>query len=121
MSFKESITRFLKLSLLFIFIGYYSSTTLFYHAHIVNGEVVVHSHFYKPDSDNKTPFKSHSHPLASYNLIYQLNKINSEELSITSPYEQPILLSQLVVYRLSTPTVSLLTHSAAPSRAPPTF
>ena len=119
MSFNQSMTRFLKLSLLFIFIGYYSSITLFYHVHIVNGQAIAHSHFFKSDSDNKTPFAKHSHPISTYDLIFQLNKINSEELTVISPYEQPFFLSHSIIRGLIAPDTFKSIHLSEASRAPP--
>jgi hypothetical protein len=119
MNFKESITRLLKLSLLFLFLGYYSSITLFYHAHIVDGEVIVHSHFYKSDADNKTPFKNHSHPVSAYNLIYQLNKVNSEELNVDMPYRAPFFPVPSILRCIVEQTVYNAPNFSLPSRGPP--
>jgi hypothetical protein len=119
MSFKQSITRFLKLSLLFLFIGYYSGITLFYHIHIVNGQAVAHSHFYKSESGSGNPVKKHSHPISAYDVIHELNKINSEELTITMPYQQPLLVAQSIARYFARPDISIPTHFHLPSRAPP--
>ena len=119
MSFKESITSILKFSLLVLFIGYYSNITLFYHAHIINGEVIIHSHFFKSDADTKTPFKNHSHPLSAFNLIYQLNKMNSEEVIAAIPYPQPILPEHLLLRYFVNQNFFIVTNLSIPSRAPP--
>lgn len=51
--------------LLFLFIGYYSSITLFWHAHRIGNEVITHSH----------PFNTadHSHTTAQFALIKMLS------------------------------------------------
>jgi len=119
MNFKESITSILKFSLLILFIGYYCNMTLFYHAHIINGEVIIHSHFYKSDSDNKTPFKNHSHPLSAFNLIFQLNKMNSNEIIAAIPYRHPILSAHLILRYFVDPDIFITPTLSIPSRAPP--
>lgn len=119
MSFKQSITRFFKLSLLFLFLGYYSGITLFYHIHIVNGLAVVHSHFYKSKSDSNNPVKKHTHPISAYDVIHELNKINSEELTVSMPYQQPLLVARSIARYFASPNISIPTHFHLPSRAPP--
>ena len=120
MSLRQSITKFFKISLLFLFIGFYSGITLFYHVHIVNGKAIVHSHFYKSDSNNKTPFKKHSHPQFAYDVIHELNKINSDGIPVDMPYKQPLLIAHPISYFYEKSIIfhSLLSH--LPSRAPPT-
>jgi hypothetical protein len=119
MNFKQSITKFLKLSLLFLFIGYYSGITLFYHIHIVNGQAIAHSHFYKSESDPVNPVKKHSHPISAYAVIQILNKINSEELTVSMPYQQPMLMAQSIARYFARPDISIPTRFHLPSRAPP--
>ncbi len=119
MSLKQSIKKFLQLSLLFLFIGYYTGITLFYHVHIVNGQTIVHSHFYKSESDSNKPVKKHSHPISAYDIIHELNKINSEELTVSIPYQQPLLEAQSIARYFSIPNISIPTHFHLPSRAPP--
>lgn len=119
MIFKQSTTKFLKLSLLILFIGYYSGITLFYHIHIVNGQAVAHSHFYASKAEGKTPVKKHSHPISAYDAIHELNKINSEELTVSMPYQQPLLVAQSIARYFARPDISIPTHFHLPSRAPP--
>lgn len=117
MSLNRSITRFLKLSLLFLFIGYYSSVTLFYHSHIVNGQIIIHSHFFK--SNTKTPLTHHSHPVSAYNLINELNKISCEELIVTSPYEQQYIFALSTLECFVHSEVIIPFDSSVPTRSPP--
>lgn len=117
MILKQSILKFIKLSLLLLFLGYYSGITLFYHIHIVNGQAIVHSHFYK--SDSKNPEKKHSHPISAYDVIHELNKINSEELVLPIPYQQPLLVAQSITRCFVSPDITISTRFLLPSRAPP--
>ncbi|MCE5344996.1 MAG: hypothetical protein LLG13_01745 [Bacteroidales bacterium] len=88
--FKKKILFAVRLCLLLFFIGFYGSITMFYHAHYVCGNVITHSHPYRHDPENKTPFPSHSHSSIAYNLIDQLNKIvfdgSSSAFFITENY-----------------------------------
>lgn len=72
-------TVILKYLILFLFIGYYGSITFFYHAHIVDGKVIVHSHPFKNHKGDSTPYEKHQHNKGSYFTIDNLNKILSEE------------------------------------------
>lgn len=119
MMLKQSLSKFIKLSLLLLFLGYYSGITLFYHIHIVNGQAIVHSHFYKSDSDSGKPVNKHSHPISAYDVIHELNKINSEELVISMPYQQPLLVAQSITRSFVSPDINLSTRFQLPSRAPP--
>jgi hypothetical protein len=73
------IKRIYAYALLFIFIGYYASITLFYHSHIVLGDTIVHSHPFKADNHG-VPLHSHSeqgfitiHLLASFSIAFILS------------------------------------------------
>ena len=57
--------------LLLLFLGYYVSTTLFTHTHIVNGAVIVHSHPYIPFSGEKPA--NHQHSTNGFVLIHFLS------------------------------------------------
>lgn len=75
---KNKISAFLRFLLITLFIGYYSSITLFYHTHLVNGVVIVHSHPFKSSNNNQNPVQSHSHSSASYVVIDHLMQANWE-------------------------------------------
>jgi len=119
MGFKQSITKFLKLLPLFLFIGYYSGVTLFFHIHIVNGQVIAHSHFYKSESGENTPVKKHAHPSSTYVVIHQLSNISSDDLVVVSPYEHPFLHLQSIFRCSYTTDTYLSTTLSKPSRGPP--
>ena len=72
-SFNNSISYFFRFLFLLIFIWYYSSINFFYHAHLINGQIVYHSHFYKFAQNNKSPFKTHSHSSSELTLIQDFN------------------------------------------------
>jgi hypothetical protein len=57
--------------LLALFVSYYVSASFFPHTHIVDGKTVVHSHFYFPSAENKTP--SHEHNLHAFGAIFSLS------------------------------------------------
>ena len=119
MSLSQSITKFLRISLLFLFIGYYGGITLFYHVHIVNGQAIVHSHFYKSVANDTTPVKKHTHPLSAYDVIHELNKMNSEELNMVMPYQQPLRIAQSISRYCESADIIISTQFHLPSRAPP--
>jgi len=47
---KDYICKSLRYFLLFLFIGYFGSITLFFHSHIINGVTIVHSHPFNSDN-----------------------------------------------------------------------
>jgi hypothetical protein len=61
--------------LLLLFVSYYSSITLFYHSHFVDGRQITHSHPYIPASDNGSP--SHQHTDNEFLLIQMLTHFSS--------------------------------------------
>ena len=62
---KDKISVFFKFLPLILFVSYYGSIILFYHAHTVNEQIIVHSHpFNNPE---------HSHSAAQYDLIKMLS------------------------------------------------
>ena len=56
---------------LFLFLGFFGSTTFFNHAHVVDGITIVHSHPFKSD---KSGNPIHSHTSNGYQLIHLLVK-----------------------------------------------
>ena len=81
----------IKYLLLFLFVGYYCSITLFFHAHLVHGEVIVHSHPFRHDPSNKSPFEQHKHNKGEYALIHLLNKIVLDETTLASLLPKPVV------------------------------
>lgn len=61
-----------RLLLVFLFLGYYGSTTLFYHVHYDSGTAIIHSH---PSLTGDTASNTHQHSRAAYQTIQQLSHI----------------------------------------------
>lgn len=59
----------LSIVLLFLFVEYVASVTMFMHSHIIDGVVVSHSHFYA--GSGEAP--SHSHSTQQVKVIAQLS------------------------------------------------
>lgn len=53
--------------LLLVLASYYANITMFYHAHVVDGVTIYHTHFYGGDS------KSHAHSSQEFILIKELS------------------------------------------------
>lgn len=64
---------------------------MFFHTHLVNGHVIIHSHPFKVYSNNKTPFQPHKHTSFAYNLIQYINKINWEDTSVAVEVPDPFV------------------------------
>lgn len=80
-----------KCLLLLLFLGFYSSITLFYHAHFVDGHILSHSHPYKHDKNNKTPYEPHSHSSSAYNYIQQLNEASWKDTADIVEIPSPLI------------------------------
>ena len=72
----------LSIVLLFLFVEYVASVTMFMHSHIIDGDVVCHSHFYMGSAEAT----AHSHPYAG------------EAPGHTHSSQQAKVLSQLTFY-----------------------
>ncbi|NJO68868.1 MAG: hypothetical protein HC830_05905 [Bacteroidetes bacterium] len=64
-----------------------------YHVHIVNGNVVSHSHPYKNDNSGKKPYESHSHTLWAFNFIQQIDKAIWEDNSVNPLIPNPAIFN----------------------------
>lgn len=117
--FINKLYCFLKFFLLILFIGYYGSITAFYHSHLVYGNVISHSHPYKHNPFNKSPFESHSHSSAAYNLIQQLNETNWNSSPGLSQIPEPIEFYVNRIFICHTVHYSSISYSLAQLRAPP--
>jgi len=93
--------------------------TLFYHVHVVNGQVIVHSHFYNSNASDKTPVKKHTHPLSAYDSIQDLNKMSSEDLIMVTLYEQPLRIAQSISRQSKSAEIIISDQFHLPPRAPP--
>jgi len=57
---KDYICKSFRFFLLFLFIGYFGSITLFFHSHIINGVTIVHSHPFNSDDGTGADNVPHS-------------------------------------------------------------
>jgi len=91
---------------------------LFYHIHIVDGAMVIHSHFYNSESNDRTPIKN-IRILAAHHIIFQLQELNADELIVTSPYKQPLRIEQVILRSIVNQTIDNSLQLSIPPRAPP--
>ena len=109
-------------SLLFLLVlGLYSSNTMFYHVHLINGYVLSHSHPYKHDKNNKTPYESHSHSSSEYRFIQQLNEANWKDTAALVEISSPVIFYFEPLFVYNTPFIKVSDYSFGQLRAPPTF
>jgi hypothetical protein len=114
---RNKIPVFWRFLLLILFMGYYSSITLFYHAHLVNGEIIVHSH---PFSKTKQgPFQPHSHSSAAYVLIQHLMQANWENGPDFPQIPEPVIAPCENKISYTSPLIASDLYSIAQLRAPP--
>lgn len=69
--FVDRLKRVLAGWLFVLFVGYVGSMTLFYHTHVINGQMVSHSHPYRQAPDTG----SHTHTSSEFALIAHLSVI----------------------------------------------
>jgi hypothetical protein len=117
---KKSISAILRYLFFFLFIGYYISITMFFHAHLVNGHIITHSHPFKSYPNNKPPFQSHSHSSTAYNLIYHLNKTNWIDAPALIQIPDPIVVTVAYSVGSISPDLYSNKYSHPQLRAPPT-
>jgi hypothetical protein len=115
---KKNIALLFRFLLLLLFIGYYSCITLFFHAHLINGVVIVHSHPFRKNPDSG-PFQSHSHPPSAYLLIHQLNKPLLENSAETHVFSDQAVLLNVYLSSYTCTFFPSVAHSDAKLRAPP--
>ena len=61
-----------------LFVSYYTSVTLFYHSHIINGVTIVHSHLHTASHHNT---QNGGHGTYSITLIAQISHFDSIDFS----------------------------------------
>ncbi len=81
LKFKYWASKTFRYLLLFLFIGYYGSITLFFHSHIINGVTIVHSHPF--NSDNGKDSTNLPHSEKQLLLIQLLSVFFTTAVSIT--------------------------------------
>jgi hypothetical protein len=118
---RSFISRFLSFSLIILFLGYYGSITLFYHVHIIDNQIFVHSHPYKNSNSDKSPVQSHSHSALMLHHIQELNESGWEDIifSLNNLIHNNFNYSEI----LTSSQTEYLFHSISITslRAPPVF
>lgn len=89
---KHTGFRGLAAMLLTIFLAYLATSTLFPHAHLLNGEVLTHSHPYEGTPDNP----GHSHSQAELQLIDSLTKYVAVAVGATLEINPILILCGIV-------------------------
>ena len=115
----NGIGHFFRFFLLILFISYYGSISFFYHAHLVNGQIICHSHPYKTEPNSKNPFESHSHSPDAYTLIHQLSETNWENTGFASTVPEPVVNIYNLTSWVISPAITITKYSIAQLRAPP--
>ncbi len=118
---KSRIKILIEFLVLFLFIGYYSGVTMFYHTHTVNGVTVVHSHPFLKHSDKQGHPIEHSHTHEGFQFIQHFSHFSFITFAgIFVAFALLILLSKQIY-----PVVKTFFHfdrdEKIPLRAPPCF
>ena len=74
----NKIKKITALFLLVLFAGYYGGVTLFFHTHIINGVMIVHSHFH---AETHHDTQSGGHTEHSITLIAQITHFDYVDFS----------------------------------------
>jgi len=94
---------------------------MYHHAHLVNNHVIAHSHPYKHDPLNSSPFQSHSHSSFAYSAIGQLNQANWDGVPDIFQIPEPIFFLLNCSIDYIQPSVSFDNYPFAQLRAPPSI
>lgn len=101
----QKVVKILKVLLLALFVGYYSSSMFFTHTHYSDWGVITHSHPYLPSG-------SHTHATLEYQLIEHLsNLVLIVIFSLLVVLCLPVILNryntlnQLCILRIYTPSI----------------
>ena len=94
---------------------------MFYHVHLANGRVIVHSHPFKANKNNNSPFQSHNHSASGYNLIQQLNETSLDETPANITVEATDKIISAISIRNFSPFINSKVQSLAQLRAPPGY
>jgi hypothetical protein len=108
-----------KVLLLFLFLGYYSGITLFFHGHLVNGQIIVHSHPFSTRGEKSPNFPLHTHNTAAYFLIQQLSETNWDNTINTPQLPKPVIIIHAPLLSYEEPAIFFNLFSQVSLRAPP--
>lgn len=102
--------------LLWLFVGYIGSISLFMHRHIIDGQTIYHSHFFNGSADNP----SHSHSAQQVKVISALSLYFALAAVATTTLGKQ-LHNFTVVESYDAPNIIQRTEQAISLRAPPVF
>lgn len=103
--------------LLLIISSYCVNTTMFYHQHTIDGEVVYHSHFYSQSHTDSS--EDGGHTIQMIKLIAELSNFVSEEQSFVSHLEAFTFALEIPQGQFCTSQVALFIEGVRSLRAPP--
>jgi hypothetical protein len=115
---KKSCINISRYFFLILFLGFFGSNTFFEHAHIYDGNVIVHSHPFKHDRDGKP---IHNHNDSGYILIYLLNNYIANIVFGFSLVSIILFLSEEIVARIITSFHTRIGKSSILLRGPPNW
>ncbi len=98
----------------FLILGYYSSLTMFYHVHIINGSIIAHSHPFDNNSDNP-----HSHTESECSIISVNNHTYWSNDLYTINIEKPDFIVTEFGFDYNSPEIITKSRSSLSLRAPP--
>lgn len=105
------MSRLLSVFMLILFLSYQASTTLFTHAHDIDGRVITHSHPYNSEA--------HSHSDAQ---VFALNHVSSfvgeDAIIIDFAFEAYVLISK-IGYEIDADILPAVVLGSRGLRAPP--
>lgn len=107
--------------LLFIYIGYYGTVSLFVHSHVYNGVVYLHSHPYDRSTpgEDRLPIESHHHTAGTFFTLNQISAVVSSSTKFISTLE--ILLPSFKLFFNESSIINIIgsTNYILHLRAPP--
>jgi hypothetical protein len=102
---------------LLLFLGFFGSVTFFNHAHVINGETIVHSHPYKPQTENSPA--SHNHSQNAFLLIQIISNLTLTAVILFFAVIILLRFTQLLMLcKDKNSTHNLIRYSSTRPRAP---
>lgn len=102
--------------MLVLFIFYYANNNLFLHSHVINGIIVVHSHFH---NDKHHSHKSGDHTTNDVNLIEHLSNFQSLSPSLLCSEFKPNIFRSNLLFPKATAEFNFGYAGFISLRAPP--
>jgi hypothetical protein len=92
---------------------------MFYHVHHINGQLITHSHPFKQEKSNKTPFEPHTHSSAEYEYFQHLNGANWKDTSTIIEITVSFVFKTIIYKADDSYTIISNKFSIVQLRAPP--